>query len=65
MPTEVSLGDGTRRSHFGIHIDANHPGSAGCPVIVNPPAFKDFCQRMKGFKNKGIDKIALQIDYPA
>ncbi|MBE9030317.1 hypothetical protein IQ266_11300 [filamentous cyanobacterium LEGE 11480] len=64
LPTDGSLEDGMRRSHFWVHVDANYPGSAGCPVIVNPSAFDDFCKRIAEFKAQGIAKIPLQIDYP-
>jgi hypothetical protein len=64
FPTEVELADGRKRSHFGIHVDANTPGSAGCPVIVNPEAFDAFCERMKALGDQGFATIPLQIDYP-
>lgn len=37
FPVEVTHADGkTKRSGFGIHRDANAPGSAGCIVIIPP-----------------------------
>lgn len=52
------------RSDFGIHFDANIPGSAGCIVIRNRPAWVAFENRMTGLRNKeGINQLPLLISY--
>ena len=64
-PTEVVLPDGSKRSHFGIHRDANAPGSAGCIVLPTPGAWAGFKRQMAELAKQGIKRIPLQIDYSA
>lgn len=63
FPTEVTLADGDKRSHFGIHRDANAPGSAGCIVLPTPAGWSAFKQQMARLHNSGVDRLPLQIDY--
>ncbi|MEM9510677.1 MAG: hypothetical protein AAGA16_23835 [Cyanobacteria bacterium P01_E01_bin.35] len=41
LPNVVTTKSGNQRSYFGIHLDANVPGSLGCPVM-NKFNFDDF-----------------------
>lgn len=56
--------DGAQRGDFGIHADANAPGSAGC--IVLPPngnGWKEFQETMAAIAKEGISRIPLQVAY--
>lgn len=62
-PFTVSV-NGVQRGDFGVHADANVPGSAGC--IVLPPkgnGWKVFQERMSRITQEGIDRIPLQVVY--
>lgn len=61
LPTEVSI-YGIARSHFGIHRDANVPGSSGCPVLTTQNGWADFQKQMAEI-NKEYERIPLQVDY--
>lgn len=45
-PHEVTTDRGGTRGDFGIHLDANVPGSMGC-IVLNPVNFRDFETTMK------------------
>jgi hypothetical protein len=51
------------RGDFGIHFDANVPGSAGCVVIRNSEAWTAFEQRMNSYFREGVGRIPLLICY--
>lgn len=62
-PFTVSV-NGVQRGDFGVHADANVPGSAGC--IVLPPSgngWKVFQERMSKIAQEGISRIPLQVVY--
>lgn len=62
-PFEVFVGV-VQRGDFGIHADANVPGSAGC--IVLPPkgnGWKVFRERMAAIAKEGVSRIPLQVVY--
>jgi hypothetical protein len=59
FPSYVENGRGL----FGIHLDANVPGTAGCVGIVNPPAWEDFQNKMEGIAALGINRIPLIVGY--
>lgn len=61
-PHEIKTTQGTKRSDFGIHLDANVPGSLGC-IVMNSYNFKEFKQYMANLKSKGVKKIPLFIQY--
>ena len=65
FPTTVTLGDGSERSHFGVHRDANAPGSAGCIVLPTPGGWEGFKSQMAKLAKCGVSRIPLQIDYAA
>ena len=61
-PHEIQTDKGGVRSDFGIHIDANVPGSLGCPVM-SKDRFAKFEKRMKAVYDQGIDRIPLFVQY--
>ena len=59
LPFEVTTSEGGKRSDFGVHLDANAPGSLGCPVM-NQHNWKDFEEtiaRVKAASN--VSRIPL------
>lgn len=53
-----------RRSYFGLHRDANAPGSAGCIVILNTSEFRNIViPHLKYANQKGVQDIPLSIHY--
>ena len=63
IPFAVEFKSGIKRGDFGIHFDANVPGSAGCIVIKNKPAYADFEKRMAQLKSEEEEEIPLLIEY--
>lgn len=55
--------EGVQRGDFGIHYDANLPGSAGCVVLRNKSGFDGFVRRMTEFGKQGIERLELDILY--
>lgn len=51
------------RGEFGIHFDANSPGSSGCVVLKNRSGFEAFCDRMRQIAQTGVKAIPLEIVY--
>jgi len=51
------------RDGFGIHFDANVPGSIGCIVLTKHPEFADFIQTMADFHLRGITALPLEVIY--
>jgi hypothetical protein len=51
------------RGHFGIHRDANCPGSSGCPVFTIPAEFDHFCAVMADLRKQRIDWLPLEVVY--
>ncbi|MDJ0598721.1 MAG: hypothetical protein QNJ37_07775 [Crocosphaera sp.] len=54
---------GKTRGDFGIHFDANAPGSAGCVVIRNRKAWDAFQEMMGHYRNAGLDSVPLIVEY--
>lgn len=64
IPSLVSLkGTNIQRGDFGIHFDANVPGSAGCVVLRKQTEWDSFRERMLEFAKEGIVKIPLTVEY--
>lgn len=61
-PLAVNLG-GLSRGDFGIHFDANVPGSAGCIVIRQQDHWDLFRNEMSAFRLEGIQQVALFVSY--
>ena len=53
---------GTIRGDFGIHRDANVPGSAGC-IVMSGDRFKDFESKMRELVKQGVKSIPLFVQY--
>ncbi|MCT7966366.1 hypothetical protein NG799_08480 [Laspinema sp. D1] len=63
LPLVFHRNDGYTRSHFGIHFDANVPGSAGCIVLTKRHEFDAFTDLMVKANQSGIDQIPLKVQY--
>lgn len=63
LPFWVNNPSGSRRGDFGVHWDANVPGSSGCIVIQNKGTFDRFRDIMVAARRAGVNQIPLQIDY--
>ena len=63
LPFTLRRHDGYTRSDFGVHFDANTPGSAGCIVIRNRNTFDRFTDIMNETKAAGLETIPLKIEY--
>jgi len=63
LPLYFRRADGYTRSEFGVHYDANVPGSAGCVVIRCRSDFDIFIDLMKKAERAGRQEIALAIVY--
>lgn len=55
--------DGVWRSEFGIHRDANAPGSAGCIVLRQAAEWTAFQEHMRDLKRAGHDIVPLHVEY--
>lgn len=54
---------GRQRGDFGIHRDANVPGSAGCIVLTSPNGWAAFQQRMSAIAKTGQKELPLVVSY--
>lgn len=61
-PDPVSNGD-IVRGEFGVHFDANVPGSSGCIVLRNRDGFDTFCDRLSKIAAEGVQSIPLSVRY--
>jgi len=61
-PFEINLG-GLSRGDFGIHFDANVPGSAGCIVIRQQDHWDLFRNEISAFRLNGIQQVPLFVSY--
>lgn len=61
-PHFVKTDKGGHRSDFGIHLDANVPGSLGC-IVMSKKRFKNYESVMKKLRKKGIKQIPLFCQY--
>jgi hypothetical protein len=55
--------DGADRGDFGIHFDANVPGSMGCIVLPTQRGWDAFRRDMTSLRKQGIRLIDLDICY--
>lgn len=62
LPFEVRV-NGIIRGDFGIHRDANVPGSAGCIVITREADWKKFEKTMLLVRGAGIRELPLKVNY--
>lgn len=61
-PYEVTTDKGAHRSDFGIHKDANAPGSLGC-IVMDENRFKQFELAMTHFRKFDINELPLFVQY--
>lgn len=61
-PNVIHTVRNTTRSACGIHKDANTPGSLGC-IVMSSDRFDDFENAIEILKNRGIERIPLQVQY--
>ncbi len=62
LPFEITTDKGGKRGDFGIHLDANLPGSLGC-IVMNKKRFAEFESWMKIVSKDKIKTIPLFIRY--
>lgn len=61
-PFQVKTDRGAIRSDFGIHLDANAPGSLGC-IVTDAERFFSFENIMTRLRDERASKIPLIIIY--
>ncbi len=61
-PHFVTTDKGGQRGDFGIHLDANMPGSLGC-IVMTSNRFKEFCKYMERVRKDGVKEIPLVVQY--
>lgn len=62
LPFKVVTDRGGVRSDFGIHKDANSPGSMGC-IVMGGRRFAEFEAKMQGLKIAGVNRLPLFVQY--
>ena len=62
LPETVTFND-VERGEFGIHRDANVPGSAGCIVLTTSVGWNAFQQQMAKLADCGCKQIPLLVNY--
>ena len=55
--------NGVERGDFGVHFDANVPGSSGCVVLRTDIGWEAFGKDMKALANSGVKEIPLLVSY--
>lgn len=61
-PYRVVTDRGGVRSAFGIHRDANKPGSLGC-IVMSDDRFLDFENQMTRLRSEGVINLPLVVVY--
>ena len=61
-PHFVTTDRGGQRGDFGIHLDANHPGSLGC-IVMGQDRFTQFEEQMSRLRDLNLDSIPLFVQY--
>lgn len=54
---------GVQRGDFGVHFDANVPGSAGCVVVRTSLGWAGFQADMKNLAAAGFKDVPLLVSY--
>lgn len=62
-PFSVTVG-GVDRGDFGIHFDANVPGSSGCIVVPNKEQWQAVCYEFGRMQTRGTKSLSLEVIYP-
>jgi hypothetical protein len=55
--------NGVERGDFGVHFDANVPGSSGCVVLRTAVGWQAFEKDMKSLLTSGVKEIPLLVSY--
>ncbi|GAX46208.1 hypothetical protein NIES4075_72290 [Tolypothrix sp. NIES-4075] len=55
--------NGVTRGDFGVHFDANVPGSSGCVVLRTDIGWKAFEEDMKKLYSDGVKEVPLLVSY--
>ncbi|NEU77449.1 hypothetical protein PI95_034580 [Hassallia byssoidea VB512170] len=55
--------NGVQRGDFGVHFDANMPGSAGCVVLRTSVGWQAFEKDMKNLYSDGVKEVPLLVSY--
>lgn len=64
LPIVIKGANGESRSYFGLHRDANVPGTAGCIGVRNSDSFNRFIvPLMSKAKAAGVQEIPLEVIY--
>ena len=61
-PHFVTTDKGGQRGDFGIHLDANYPGSLGC-IVMSEDRFSKFEDEINKLRDSDIDSIPLFVQY--
>lgn len=61
-PHIVTTDKGGVRGDFGVHLDANAPGSLGC-IVMNKERFASFEKEMTNLKKQGVKQVPLFVTY--
>lgn len=61
-PFEIQTA-GATRGDFGVHYDANVPGSMGCVVLLTQLGWDAFRRDIKLIMGKGVKLIPLVVSY--
>ncbi|MBE9191407.1 hypothetical protein IQ230_13835 [Gloeocapsopsis crepidinum LEGE 06123] len=64
-PFSVRVDEKTTRGDFGIHFDANVPGSAGCIVLPIQDHWDVFRKWMADLAHQKIQQVPLSVVYTA
>lgn len=62
-PYTVKVNAEVERGDFGIHRDANVPGSSGCVVLRTQIGWDEFQRDMKKLCRDGVNEIPLLVSY--
>lgn len=61
-PFQVKTDRGAVRGDFGIHLDANAPGSLGC-IVTDAERFRSFENTMTRLRKEQVSKLPLIVIY--
>lgn len=62
-PFSVPIAGGMHRGDFGVHFDANVPGSAGCIVIPIQDHWNTFRETLQKWRTASHQQVPLTVVY--
>lgn len=62
-PFMVNAGNGVMRGDFGVHFDANVPGSAGCIVLPRQDHWDIWRKQIEELRKQNYQSIPLKVEY--